>query len=127
VTEHPRPDIREIRTIGIPVTDQDRALQFYTETLGFQLQMDVPLPQLGSRWIVVAPANATVSVALVAARQDAPAGVETGIRFHTPDAAAAYAALQARGVKVGEVLRWPGVPAMFTVHDVDGNRFELVE
>jgi len=25
------------------------------------------------------------------------------------------------------VLRWPGVPAMFHVHDIDGNRFEIVE
>jgi len=126
MTQHPGPDIREIRAVGIPVTDQDRALQFYTETLGFELRTDVPLPQLGSRWIVVAPANTTVSVALVAAREDAPAGIETGIRFHTPDADAAHAALHARGVEVGDVLRWPGVPAMFKVHDIDGNRFELV-
>ena len=54
MTERPQPDIREIRLVGIPVTDQDRALRFYTETLGFELQMDVPLPQQGSRWIVVA-------------------------------------------------------------------------
>jgi hypothetical protein len=32
MTEHPRPDIREIRTVVIPVTDQDRALRFYTGT-----------------------------------------------------------------------------------------------
>jgi len=127
MTEHMRPDIREIRLVGIPVTDQDRALRFYTETLGFQVQMDVPLPQQGSRWIVVAPAGAAVGVALVAASADAPAGVVTGIRFSTPDAAAAHAALEACGVRVGDVLHWPGVPPMFHVHDIDGNRFELVE
>ena len=48
MTERPQPDIREIRLVGIPVTDQDRALRFYTETLGFELQMDVPLPQQGT-------------------------------------------------------------------------------
>jgi lactoylglutathione lyase len=122
-----RPDIREIRVVGIPVTDQDRALRFYAETLGFDVQLDVPLPQLGSRWIVVAPPGTAVSVALVAAHDGVPAGVETGIRFHTPDADATHAALQARGVEVGDVLRWPGVPPMFTVRDVDGNRFEIVE
>jgi lactoylglutathione lyase len=127
MTEHPRPDIRDIRLVGVPVSDQDRALRFYTETLGFELQMDVPLPQRGSRWIVVNPAGAAVGVALVPASQDAPAGVVTGIRFRTPDAAGAHAALKARGVQVGDVLRWPGVPAMFHVHDIDGNRFELVE
>ena len=127
MTERPQPDIREIRLVGIPVTDQDRALRFYTETLGFELQIDVPLPQQGSRWIVVAPAGAAVGVALVAASKDTPAGVVTGIRFRTPDAAATHAALTGRGVQVGEVLRWPGVPAMFHVHDIDGNRFEIVE
>lgn len=127
MTEHPRPDIREIHLVGIPVTDQDQALRFYTETLGFELQMDVPLPQQRSRWIVVVPAGAAAGIALVAASDDAPAGIVTGIRFRTPDAAAAHAALEARGVRVGDVLRWPGVPAMFHVCDIDGNRFELVE
>jgi lactoylglutathione lyase len=127
MTAHPRPDIHEIHLVGISVADQDRALRFYTETLGFEVQMDVPLPQQRSRWIVVAPAGAAAGIALVAASDDAPAGIVTGIRFRTPDAAAVHAALEARGVRVGEVLRWPGVPAMFHVHDVDGNRFELVE
>jgi len=127
MTEHPRPDIREIRTVGIPVADQDRAPRICTQTLGFDLHMDVPLPHLSSRWNVAAPPNTAVSLALVAARQDLPAGVETGIRFHTPDADTAHAALHARGVQVREVMRWPGVPAMFTVHDIDGNRFELVD
>lgn len=122
-----RPDIREIRTVGIPVTDQDAALRFYADTLGSEVRADVPVPQLGSRWIEVAPPGAVVTVALVAARDDAPAGVETGIRLHTPDAAATHAALQARSVEVGELLRWPGVPARFTAHDPDGNRFEIME
>jgi len=102
-----RPDIREIRTVGIPVTDQDAALRFYADTLGFEVRTDVPVPQLGSRWIEVAPPGAVVTVALVAARDDAPAGVETGIRLRTPDAAATHAALQARSVEVGELLARP--------------------
>ncbi|MGH2927515.1 MAG: VOC family protein [Solirubrobacteraceae bacterium] len=116
-----------MRTVGIPVTDQDRALSFYAGTLGFDLEMDVPLPQQGARWIVVAPPGAGTTLALVAAHEGVPAGVETGVRFHTADAGATHAAMQARGVEVGEVLRWPGVPAMFQVQDPDGNRFEIVE
>jgi lactoylglutathione lyase len=122
-----RPDIREIRTVGIPVSDQDAALRFYAETLGFEVRADVPLLELGSRWIEVAPPGAAVTVALLAAREDVPAGVQTGIRLHTPDAVATHAALQARSVEVGEVLRWPGVPSMFEVRDPDGNRFEIIE
>jgi lactoylglutathione lyase len=32
-----------------------------------------------------------------------------------------------RGVEVGEVVRWEGVPPMYTFADPDGNRFEIVE
>jgi len=127
MTDDSRPDIREIRAVGIPVTDQDAALQFYAETLGFEVRVDTPVPQLGGRWIMLAPPGSEVMIALVAEHDGVPAGVETGIRFHTPDAAATHAALQDRGVEVGEVLRWPGVPAMFEVRDRDGNRFEIVE
>lgn len=58
---------------------------------------------------------------------DLVTGGRPPIRFHAPDAHAAHAALHARGVVVGDVLRWPGMPAMFIVHDIDGNGFEIVE
>ena len=66
-----------IRTVGVPVTDQDRAVTFYTETLGFELLMDAPLPQFGGRWIVVAPAGAAVEH-----RPGAGLGGESGRRRH---------------------------------------------
>ena len=67
-----------------------------------------------------------MTIALVPAREESPAGVQTGIRLKTGDAAAVHAELQARGVEVGELLRWPGVPAMFALRDQDGNRLEIV-
>ncbi|MGH3646275.1 MAG: hypothetical protein ACRDTM_03730 [Micromonosporaceae bacterium] len=45
----------------------------------------------------------------------------------TIDAAALHAELQARGVEVGELLTWPGVPPMFAVRDPDGNGFSVTE
>jgi lactoylglutathione lyase len=122
-----QPTITNIYTIGVPVTDQDRALEFYVEKLGFEKRRDNPLPQFGGRWIEVAPGDAPVTVALVPVRDDVPAGVETGIRLTTNDAAALHAGLQARGVEVGELLRWPGAPAMFRLRDQDGNGLEIVE
>jgi hypothetical protein len=68
-----------------------------------------------------------VTLALVPTREGLPTGVQTGIRLAARDAAAIHADLQARGVSVGELLRWPGVPPMFDLHDEDGNRLELVE
>lgn len=127
MSEQPAGRIRGIHTVGVPVTDQDRALDFYTRTLGFETRMDAPIPQLGARWIEVAPAGAPVTVALVAARDGVPAGGESGIRFTTGDAAALHADLAAAGVDVGELLNWPGVPPMFVFRDPDGNGLEIVQ
>jgi hypothetical protein len=88
--------------------------------------MDVPMPQ-GGRWIMVAPPSATTAIALVAASETAPAGVETGIRFTTTDAAADHADLRTKGVDVDELLRWPGVPPMFAFRDTDGNTLVIIE
>jgi catechol 2,3-dioxygenase-like lactoylglutathione lyase family enzyme len=118
--------ITDVRTVGVPVTDQDRAVAFYVDTLGFEKRLDVPLGG-GARWIEVAPPGAMTSIALVTAHDGVPAGVESGIRFITADADADHATLRSRGVDTGEVLRWEGVPPMFAFRDQDGNGLEIVE
>jgi lactoylglutathione lyase len=118
--------ITGVRTIGVPVRDQDKALEYYTGTLGFTKRLDVPMGG-GSRWIEVAPDGAPTSIALVQAKDGIPAGVETGVRFTAADADAVHAELLAAGTDVDDVLRWPGVPAMFAFRDQDGNRMEVVE
>ncbi len=118
--------ITAVRTVGVPVTDQDRALAFFVDTLGFDKVMDVQLPATTARWITVAPSGSDVTIALVA-HVTHPTGVETGIRFVTPDAVADHADLLARGVDADDVLHWPGVPAMFAFRDPDGNGYELIE
>jgi len=119
--------INGVHTVGITVTDQDRALAFYVEMLGFEKRLDAPISPT-MRWIEVAPPSATTSLALTNA-ESAPAavGTDTGIRFVVPDAAAEHAGMAANGVTVGELLSWSGVPPMFTVDDPDGNRFYVVE
>ena len=118
--------ITGVRTVGVPVTDQDRALEFYVGTLGFAKRLDVPMGP-GARWIEVAPDGAATSIALVLAKDGVPAGVETGVRFVTSDAEADHADLLAAGVDTGDVLRWPGVPVMFAFRDQDGNGLEIVQ
>jgi catechol 2,3-dioxygenase-like lactoylglutathione lyase family enzyme len=119
--------ITGVRTVGVPVTDQDRALAFYVDTLGFEKRLDAPVEQLGGRWIEVAPHGAEITIALVPAHEGVPAGVETGIRLTSEDAAAVHAELERRGADIGELLSWPGVPPMFAVRDPDGNGLEIVE
>jgi len=115
-----------VHTVAVPVTDQDRALAYYTGTLGFEVRMDGEL-QEGFRWIEVAPPGSATSVALVAAGDGVPAGVDTGIRLATADAAADHAALTDAGASTGELLRWEGVPPMFSLRDVDGNTLYVME
>jgi lactoylglutathione lyase len=126
MTEETRTRITDVRTVGVPVTDQDRALAFYVGKLGFEKRLDVPMGA-GKRWIEVAAPRAVTTIALVAAHKGVPAGVETGIRFATRDADADHGDLQARGVDTDEVLRWEGVPPMFAFRDQDGNGLEIVE
>jgi catechol 2,3-dioxygenase-like lactoylglutathione lyase family enzyme len=118
--------ITGVRTVGVPVTDQDQALDFYVGTLGFEKRLDADMGG-GRRWIEVAPAGAATSIALVRAHEGLPAGVETGIRFVTADAGTVHAGLRASGADAGEVLRWEGVPPMFAFRDPDGNGMEIVE
>jgi catechol 2,3-dioxygenase-like lactoylglutathione lyase family enzyme len=119
--------IESVFTVGVPVTDQDRALDFYVGTLGLRTVMDAPLENLGGRWIVLAPPQPSTTLALVPASEATPAGVPTGIRFATSDAAGLRTALATQGVEVGELLEWPGIPPMFTVRDPDGNGFSVTE
>jgi catechol 2,3-dioxygenase-like lactoylglutathione lyase family enzyme len=127
MTEKTGTRITQVHTVGIPVSDQDRGLAFYTGKLGFEVRMDADFGP-GQRWIEVAPPGAATSLALVPASEQAPSGVDTGIRFATGDAAADHADLLAQGVDVDpKVLRWPGVPPMFVLRDPDGNRLVVVE
>jgi lactoylglutathione lyase len=117
--------ITGIRTVSIPVSDQDAALRFYSETLGFTVLRDNPTPN-GGRWIELAPGGNNALVTLEPAAREVARGA-IGIRFTTDDAEAAHAALLAAGVDLDEILRWPGVPAMFAFRDPEGNAFSITE
>jgi lactoylglutathione lyase len=118
--------ITGVRTVGVPVDDQDRALAFYVNTLGLEKRLDVPMGG-GARWIEVAPPGSATTIALVRAHEGVPASVETGVRFTSDDADADQVELRSRGVDADEVLHWDGVPPMFAFRDQDGNGLEIVE
>jgi catechol 2,3-dioxygenase-like lactoylglutathione lyase family enzyme len=122
----PSTTITDIHTVAIPVADQDRAVEFYVNALGFEKRLDAPIGP-GMRWIEVAPPGADISIALTAAASDSPRGVDTGIRLTATDVEQEHAALSNRRVDVDEVLRWPEVPLMFSFRDADGNTLYVVE
>ncbi|MDR2321807.1 MAG: VOC family protein [Microbacterium sp.] len=115
--------ITGVRTVSIPVDDQDDALRFYRR-LGFAVLRDAPTPN--GRWIELAPGSGTVILTLETADPDVHRG-PIGIRFTSDDVEAAHAAMLAEGIEVDEILRWPGVPAMFAFRDPDGNAFSITE
>jgi catechol 2,3-dioxygenase-like lactoylglutathione lyase family enzyme len=117
--------IGDVTGVAVTVADQDRAVEFYVGTLGFEVRRDVPMGT-GGRWIQVARPGAQVTIALVAA-EGTTSGVDTGITLATTDAKADHATLSDLGVDVDELLRWPGVPAMFIFRDPDGNQLKLME
>ena len=117
--------ISGIATVAIPVGDSDRALEFYAGTLGFEKRRDVPFGE-GLRWIEVAPAGSGTTIAL-APPGGVPIGVDTGIRLSTVDAEGDHDHLRAAGVDVDEVMKWPGVPPMFSMRDPDGNTLYVVQ
>jgi catechol 2,3-dioxygenase-like lactoylglutathione lyase family enzyme len=118
--------ISQVGTVIIPVSDQERALEFYVGTLGFEKRLDAPFGD-GQRWIEVAPPGAATTIALVAPGPRQPK--EVVVSFATGDADADHGALRARGVDADAELIRMGeyVPPMFTFRDPDGNQFRVVE
>jgi catechol 2,3-dioxygenase-like lactoylglutathione lyase family enzyme len=113
--------ITRIGTVIVPVSDQDRALEFYVGTLGFEVRIDGSFGD-GERWLEVAPPGAATTLALVPA-----GGIQVSLA--TADADADHAALRGAGVDADDaVLRMgEGVPPMFAFRDPDGNQLRMVE
>ena len=121
--------IAKIGTVCIPVSDQDRMIEFYVDTLGFEKRADVPFGG-GYRWVEVAPADAVTTIALAPPPEGQPTGgMQTGIALHTDDNDAEHADLQARGVDVdAEVSRMGDpVPPICWFRDPEGNTLMLVQ
>jgi len=120
--------ITQVGTVMVPVSDQDRAVEFYVDKLGFEKRTDIAYGE-GERWVEVAPPGSATTIALVPPREGESAGIETRVGFTTENADADHASLRAKGVEVdAEVMRMGGpVPPMFFFRDQDGNRFMAVE
>jgi catechol 2,3-dioxygenase-like lactoylglutathione lyase family enzyme len=124
-----RTGIAGIGTVVIPVSDQDRAIEFYVEKLGFEKRADVPFGE-GYRWVEVGPEGADTTIAIVPPPPGKPTGnIETGIGLNTDDIDGVHADLRARGVDVdAEVSRMGDpVPPLFWLRDPDGNSLMVVE
>jgi catechol 2,3-dioxygenase-like lactoylglutathione lyase family enzyme len=115
--------ITHVKLLSVPVTDQDRAKDFYIDTLGFELIADNPMGP-DQRWVQVGPKGAQTSITLVTWFESMPAGSLTGLVLETDDLDAEVAALTAKGLVTEGIQNEPwGRFVTFT--DPDGNGIVL--
>jgi lactoylglutathione lyase len=122
-----------IGTITVHVSDQERALDYYVNKLGFEKRADNPMGP-GQRWLEVAPPEAQTRILLYKATREMPGadsyedalakiGRSTGMVLETDDIEKTFAELRAKGVKIidgptKQPYGWWGVFA-----DQDGNSY----
>ena len=134
--------LKQLTTVQVWVHDQDEALAFYTEKLGFELREDVTVPELGNfRWLTVGVPGQEVAIVLMAVpgppvfdeetRDQIKAlvakGAATGLFFSTDDIEATYGELTRRGVEFQqEPTQQPyGIDAGF--RDPSGNQMRVAQ
>jgi lactoylglutathione lyase len=120
--------VSNIGVVMFTVADQDAALAFYTEKLGFEVRGDSRFGEHGEmRWLEVAPPGSHARLALNPPMYDEPGGSTIGVE--TKDVAREHARLSAiGGIDLDpELGRTPGAPLMFMLRDPDGNHVVVVE
>jgi catechol 2,3-dioxygenase-like lactoylglutathione lyase family enzyme len=120
--------VTKLGRVLVPVADQDAAIAFYTQVLGFTLTADVPFGQ-DDRWVEVTPRGGGAAVALVPPRGDYQPGRMTGISLSSPDPRADHAEFAGKGVDVdAQIMGGDGtVPALFFFRDHDKNTLMIAQ
>jgi lactoylglutathione lyase len=128
-----------IDTIGgivVIVSDQQKAMEFYSQKLGFEIKTDRSF--VGIRWIEVGPkdSQSTISLMLPNVQMMSNEGVveaakkgigtETGIWFYSDDIQSTYEGLKNKGVEITspEKQEWGGI--MSKLKDQDGNSYSII-
>lgn len=117
--------IRKIKFMSIPVADQDRALNFYVNTLGFTLQTDQPMGP-GQRWIEVRPPKGEAGIALFTSPgQENRIGTFTGVSMECDDVQKTYEELTAKGVEFAKPPKTESWGVAAVLKDSEGNQIVL--
>jgi len=117
--------IKSVKFVSIPVRDQNKALEFYTKKLGFQIMTDQPMGD-GQRWIELRIPGAETEVVLFTPQgQEDRIGTFAAVSFVSDNVQKTYEELSGKGVEFAQPPKkqsW-GTSAIFK--DVDGNTFVL--
>jgi catechol 2,3-dioxygenase-like lactoylglutathione lyase family enzyme len=114
----------ELQLVGVPVSDVDRAIAFYTEKAGFHLDVDATVRE-GLRFVQLTPPGSACSICIGVGITDemAPGSVK-GLQLVVGDIDAARAELAGRGMEVGEVDVQPWGSFVY-FSDPDGNSWAV--
>jgi catechol 2,3-dioxygenase-like lactoylglutathione lyase family enzyme len=111
--------LTHIQLLSVPVSDQDRARDFYVSTLGFELIADTRMGP-GQRWVQVGARGGQASLTLVTWFDTMPAGSLRGLVIESDDLEADIKALGDRGLAVSDIQAAPW-GRFVTCEDPDGN------
>ena len=134
--------LKSLTNVNVWVQDQDEALAFYTEKLGFELRQDVTVPELGNfRWLTVGLPGQDVTLALMdipgppvfdadtqaKLKELVAKGAAGGLFFSSDDVHKSYEELKSRGVEFqGEPEQQPyGIDVGF--RDPSGNQIRMAQ
>ena len=115
----------KLELVAVPVSDVDRAKDFYTEQAGFNADHDHRVNE-DVRFVQLTPPGSACSIVLGLGITDAEPGSVKGLQLVVSDIEAAQAELQGRGVEVGEIQVFPWGRFLF-FSDPDGNGWSVQE
>ena len=115
--------MKSIEIISVPVTDQQRAKEFYVK-LGFEIMVEAPF-QGGAKWIQLGlPGNSGISITLVTWFGSMVPGCLDGFVIKVDDMEKERESLAAKGIELGKTDQTPW-GKFAAVKDPDGNRWSL--
>jgi predicted enzyme related to lactoylglutathione lyase len=113
----------KLELVAIPVSDVDRAKEFYVEQAGFNPDHDHAVGE-DIRFVQLTPPGSACSIAIGKGMTDAPPGSVRGMQMVVTDIEQAHAELAGRGVGVTEIQDFPWGSFVF-FDDPDGNRWAV--
>jgi catechol 2,3-dioxygenase-like lactoylglutathione lyase family enzyme len=112
-----------LELVQVPVSDVDRAKDFYTQRAGFVLDHDHEVGG-GIRFVQLTPPGSGASIAIGTGLTTMPPGSVEGLQLVVDDVEAARDELTGRGLDVGDVQDFPWGRFLFFA-DPDGNRWAV--
>jgi predicted enzyme related to lactoylglutathione lyase len=113
----------KLELVAVPVSDVDRAKQFYTDQIGFNADHDHQVNNK-LRFVQLTPPGSACSIVIGTGITDMPAGSSKGLQMVVSDITQAQAHLAGRGVDVSDIEVMPWGSFVY-FNDPDGNKWAV--